>query len=91
MRPTPWRTSVGPRRYAPNAGCPFALVAHEVEPPAGAEEGGEEVRHGISPLVLERHRRHRDEDVVGQQGDHCIEVGGLVGPDERRHDRLLGP
>ena len=89
MRPTPWRTSVGPRRYAPNAGCPLALVGDEVKPPAGAEQVGEEARHHVSALVLERHRWHRDEDVVSQQGHHRVEVGGLVGPDERRHDGVL--
>ena len=46
--------------------------------------------HDVAALVLERHRRHRHEDVVGQQGDDRVEVGRLVGADELGHERLLG-
>ena len=57
---------------------------HQVEAAAGAEDAGAEVGDGVAALVLEGHRRHRDEDVVGQQGHHRVEVGGLVGADEPR-------
>src|SRR5262249_46289002 len=39
----------------------------EVEPAARAEQAGAEAGHDIPALVLEGHRRHRDENVVGQQ------------------------
>ncbi|HEY3456984.1 MAG TPA: hypothetical protein VGK64_20565, partial [Bryobacteraceae bacterium] len=43
---------------------------NELEPPARAKEAGEEAGHEVSALILERHRWHRDEDVVRQKGDH---------------------
>ena len=63
---------------------------HEVEPAARAEDAGAEAGHDVSALVFERHRRHRHEDVVGQQGHQRVEIGGLPRADELRHDRILG-
>ena len=37
-----------------------------------------EVGHEVPALVLEGNRRHRHEDVVGQQGNQGVEVGRLV-------------
>jgi hypothetical protein len=44
----------------------------------------------MSALVLDGHRWHRHEDVIGKEGYDCVEIGGLVGADELRHDRFLG-
>src|SRR5215207_1436178 len=52
---------------------------HEVEAAPGVEDGSEESRRRIASLVLERHRRHRDEHVIGEQCDEGPEVGRLVG------------
>jgi hypothetical protein len=41
----------------------------EVEPAPCAEDVGAEAGHDVSARVVERHRRHRYEDVVGEQ-DH---------------------
>ena len=60
---------------------------HEVEAAAGVEDGTEEPRRRLATLVLERHRRHRDEHVVGEQRDEGREVGRLVGVGELRSER----
>jgi hypothetical protein len=63
---------------------------HEVEPAARAEEAGTEAAHDVSALILEGHRWHRDEDVVGQKGHQRVEIGGLPRAYELRHDCILG-
>src|SRR5215211_6668413 len=63
---------------------------HQVEPAARAEEAGAKAGHDVAALVLEGHRWHRDEDVVGQKGHQCVEIGGLPRADELRHDCILG-
>ena len=40
--------------------------------------------------LLEWHRWHGDEDIVAEQGDHSVQIPGLVRADELRHDRILG-
>ena len=62
---------------------------HEVVLAAGAEQQGAEADHDVATLVLKRHRRHGHEDVVGQHGHEGVEVAGLVGADELRHERSL--
>ena len=44
-------------------------------------------RATASALVLERHRRHREEDVIGHEGHERVEVCRLVRADEREHPR----
>jgi len=41
-------------------------------------------------LVLERHRRHGDADVLGEQGHERIDVAGPVRTNELLDERLLG-
>jgi hypothetical protein len=62
---------------------------HEIEPAARAEDAAAEARDEVPPLVFEGNRRHGDEDIVGQQGDERVEIGGLPRADELRHDRVL--
>ena len=45
-------------------------------------DGGEESRRLLDAVVLERHRRHRHGDVVGEQGHERVDVAGLVGAGE---------
>ena len=52
---------------------------HEVEPAARAEEAGAEAGHDVAALVLEWHRWHRDEDVVGQQGYQRVDILAATG------------
>ena len=70
------RLTVGPRRY-------------EVEPPARADHARVKASHDIEALILERERRHREEDVVREQGDQRVQIAGLVRTNELRHRRLL--
>ena len=49
-----------------------------------------EPRHDIDAFVLEGERRHREEDVVREQGDQGVEIAGLVRADELRHRHPLG-
>ncbi len=63
---------------------------YEVEPSARVEEVGKEAGHDVSALVFERHRWHRDENVVRQKGHQRVEIGGLVRADELRDHRILG-
>jgi hypothetical protein len=50
---------------------------------AGSESDGLEESGGeITALVLERQRRHRQPDVLGQEGDNGAQVAVLVGPGE---------
>ena len=71
------RLTVGSRRY-------------EVEPPARADHASIEASHDVDALVLERERRHREEDIVGEQCDQGIEIARLVCANELRHRCLLG-
>ena len=71
------RLTVGSRRY-------------EVEPPARADHACVEASHDVTTFVFEGERWHREEDIVGEQGDQVVEIAGLVGADELRNDRLLG-
>src|SRR5262249_57803857 len=71
------RLAVGPHR-------------DEVEPAARGEQAGTEADHDVPALVSEGHRRHRDEDVVGQQGHQRVEVGRLPRAGELGHERVLG-
>ena len=50
---------------------------------------GAEAAHDVSPLVFERHRWHRDEDIVREKSHQRVEIGGLPRADELRHDRIL--
>src|SRR4029453_15929396 len=63
------RLTVGSRRY-------------EVEPPARADHPCAEAGHDITAFVFEGERWHREEDIVGEQGDQSVEVAGLVRADE---------
>jgi len=63
---------------------------HQVGPAARAEQAGAEAGHDVPALVFEGHRRHRQEDVAGQQIHERTEIGGLPCADELRHERLLG-
>src|SRR5215831_4431573 len=78
-------TQVGPERRLTVGSRP-----HELEPPAPAEEEGKKASHDVSAFVFESHRWHRDEDIVRQKGHQRVEIGGLVGSDELRHERILG-
>jgi NAD(P)-dependent dehydrogenase (short-subunit alcohol dehydrogenase family) len=62
---------------------------HEVEPPARAEEAGAEAGHDVSPLVFERHRWHRDENVVREKGHERVEIGGPAMAAEEALTRVL--
>src|SRR4029077_3530671 len=57
---------------------------------ARTELAGPVARHGVSALVSEGLRRHRDEHVIGQQGHQRVEVGRLPRAGEQGHDRVLG-
>src|SRR6266567_3412711 len=63
---------------------------HEVVIAASAEQEGTEAGHDIAALVFEGHGRHRHEDVVGQQGNQRVEIGGFVRADKLSHERSLG-
>src|ERR1043166_10005003 len=52
----------------PERGLAVGSGRHEVEHAARAELAGPVAGHEVSALVSEWLRRHRDEDVVGQQG-----------------------
>jgi hypothetical protein len=71
------RLTVGSRRY-------------EVEPPARADHACVEAGHDVTAFVFEGERWHGEEDIVGEQGDQCVEIARLVRADELRHGRLLG-
>ena len=51
--------------------------------------GGEEARRLLEAVVLERHRRHRHRDVVGEEGHERVDVAGLVGAGEAVDERTL--
>src|SRR6266542_3892050 len=72
---------VGSERWLAVRSC-----RHEGERAARAEQAGAEAGHNVSALVFEGHWWHRDEDVVGQEGYHRVEIGGFVGADELRHE-----
>jgi mycothiol synthase len=57
--------------------------------PARGEQSAAELGNLVATFVFERHRRHTDEGVVGQQGHHSVKIGGGVSAHELRHDRLL--
>ena len=65
------------------------LGSAEVEPAAPRRRCWRRRRHDISALVLEGHRGHGHEDVVGQQGHQRLEIGRFVRPGEPRHDLVL--
>ena len=62
----------------------------DVEPPAGASDGGEEAGSSVAAVILEGDRRHGDADVGGEQGDQRVDVARVVGADEPGHELLLG-
>ena len=62
---------------------------HEVEPAPRAEDAVAESNNEIPPLIFERHRRHGNEHIIGQQRHQCIEIGGFISSDELCHDRPL--
>ncbi len=66
------RAQVGPERW-----LAVGPRRHEVEPPAGIEQAGAEAGNDVAALVFERHWRHRDEDVVGQQAHQRAQMGRL--------------
>ena len=74
----------------PERRLPVGTCRNEVEPAAGGEDAPAEASYGVSALVLERHRRHRDKDVIGQEDHERVEICGLVRADEPRHDRVRG-
>ncbi len=63
---------------------------HEVIPPARAEEAGVEAGHEVAALVLERNGWHGSVNIVGEQGNQRIDIGGFVRADEFCYERLLG-
>ena len=79
------RAEVGAERR-----LPVGARRHEVEPPARVEDALAEPGDEVSSLVLERHRRHRGEHVVGEQGHQRSDIRRLPCADESRHDRVLG-
>ena len=88
--PVPCRTpSDAVRTYSAKAGLAVRPRRHEVVGPARPDDGGAESGDGVAAGVLERHRRHRHRDVLGEQVDECRDVGGLVGTDEPRDERAL--
>ena len=62
----------------------------EVKPWAGAENAGAQAGHGVAALVFKGNRWHGAEGIVGQQGYQRVDIPGLVGADELRHDRIFG-
>src|SRR5215470_4132656 len=65
------------------AGLPVGPGGDEPAGPAGAEDPGPQEAAGAGPPVVGHWRQRRgDDDVVGEQGDHRIDVPGLVGPRE---------
>jgi len=85
----PLTATVGGVQVDPERQLTVRSCACEAEPSARAEDAGAEAGHDISALVFEGHRRHRDEDVVGQKGHERLEIGGLIRADELRYDRIL--
>jgi RibD C-terminal domain len=77
--------AVGGAHVDTERGLAVGAGRREVEPAAPAEQADAETGHDGSALVLERHRRHRHEDIVGQQPHQGVEVGGLPRGDEFRH------
>src|SRR6266508_3342662 len=71
------RLTVGSRRY-------------EVEPPDQTDHACVEATYDVTAFVFEGERWHREEDIVGEQGDQSVEIAGLVCADELRHRPLLG-
>jgi alpha-1,2-mannosyltransferase len=55
----------------------------------GRADQGEEVLDRVAPLVHERQRRHRERDVLGQQGDDGLDVAALVSLGEPGDDLPL--
>ena len=47
-------------------------------------------RRRLAAPVFQRHRRHGQPDVVGEQGDELVHVAGFEGLGELGDDRLLG-
>ena len=82
--------AVGGADIGPERGLAVGPGRHEIEPAARAENAGAEPRHRFPALVLKRHRRHRHENIVGQQSHQRIEIGRLLRADEFRHHRILG-
>ena len=50
-----------------------------------AQEGGDR----LVPLVLERLGRHRQQGVVGQEGDDLVDFSALDGGGKARNERAL--
>jgi hypothetical protein len=50
----------------------------EVEPVARGEQAGAVAGHDVAAPVSKGYRRHHDEDVVGQQGNQRVDVGGTL-------------
>jgi hypothetical protein len=80
----------GDAQVGPERRLTIGSRRHEVNPPARAEDAGEEAGHDVAALVFEGNRWHGEVDVVGDQGDQRVQIPGLVGADERCHERLLG-
>ena len=80
----------GGAKVGPERRLTIGSRRHEVNPPARAEDAGEEAGHVVAALVLEGNRWHGDVDIVGEQVDQRVEIPGRVGADELCHKRLLG-
>lgn len=70
-------------------GLAVGACRYEVEPSARIEQAGAEAGYEVSAFVFEGHGWHRDEGIVGQERDERVEIGGLIGGDELRHDRVF--
>ncbi len=71
-------------------GLTVGARGHQLEPTARVEQAGAETDDEISARIAERHRRHVDERVLGQQRDQGVQVGRLPGPGELRYQRAFG-
>jgi len=69
--------AIGPGRHEP----PGALAA--------GGDGGEEAVGRLAALVLERHRRHLDPIILGEQPDDAVDVMACEGVGEALHQALL--
>ncbi len=65
----------------------IGVGGHHAGAAAGREEPPAELADQRSALVLERHRRHRHEDVVGEEVHQRLDISRLVGLHEPRYER----
>src|SRR3989442_16009731 len=63
---------------------------HEVNPPARAEDAGEEAGHHVAAPGFQGDRGHREEGIVREQGDQRVQIAGLGGADELLQEQPPG-